>query len=231
MVSQPVPAKPVWYSKIGDVIRELQSLPRPFVDRATVEFLLGVGRRRAQQIMAPCITHRGGANGLADRDAFIAHLRNLAEGDGGFYEQRRRRKVGEILSQLQKERLERPQLLVEAQVQILTQEFEDLPAGVRLEPGRITITFDRPQQALEKLLALAMAVGNDFDRFDRQVRSVHESFEKIAALGLALADTAVTQLFGPGLFLRWWQRHEFSVQQQVINDLQPSGHKKWKVDQ
>src|ERR1035437_7285711 len=99
----------------------------------------------------------------------LHHLRNLAEGDGGFYEQRRRRKVGEILSQLQMERLERPQLLVEAPVQILTQEFEDLSAGVRLEPGRITITFDRPQQALEKLLALAMAVGNDFDRFDRQV--------------------------------------------------------------
>ena len=173
MVSQPVPAKPVWYSKIGDVIRELQSLSRPFVDRATVEFLLGVGRRRAQQIMAPCITDRIGANGLADRDAFIAHLRLLAEGDDGFYEQRRRRKVGEILSQLQKERLERPQLLVEAPVQVLLQEFDNLPAGVRLEPGCITVTFDRPQQALEKLLALAMAISNDFDRFERLIARPH----------------------------------------------------------
>ena len=169
MVSHPVPAKPVWYSKINDVVRELQSLPRPFVDRATVEFLLGVGRRRAQQIMAPAITHRVGANGLADRDRFITHLRHLAEGDDGFYERQRRRKVATILSQLQKERLERPQLLVEAPVQILTQEFENLPAGVRLEPGRITVTFDQPQQALEKLLALAMAISNDFDRFERQV--------------------------------------------------------------
>src|ERR1035441_9178349 len=169
MVKHPVPAKPVWYSKINDIIGELQSLPRPFVDRATGEFLLGVGRRRAQQILAPCITHRVGANGLADRDAFITHLRRLAEGDGGFYERQRRRKVAEILSQLQKERLERPQLLVEAPVQILTQEFENLPAGVRLEPGRITVTFDQPQQALEKLLALAMAISNHFDRFERQV--------------------------------------------------------------
>src|ERR1035437_1450704 len=38
----------------------------------------------------------------------------------------------------------------------------------------------QPQQALEKLLALAMAVSNDFDRFERQVRSAHE---KIAAVG------------------------------------------------
>ena len=50
-----MPAKPLWYSKINEVIQRIQALPRPFVDRATLEFLLGVGRRRAQQILAPCI--------------------------------------------------------------------------------------------------------------------------------------------------------------------------------
>jgi hypothetical protein len=168
-----VPSKPVWYSKLDDVIHELELLPRPFVDRATLEFLLGVGRRRAQQILAPCITERVGTNGLADRDALIARLRRVAEGDDGYYERRRRRNVAEVLAQLQKDRLERPQLLVEAPVQILTQKFVNLPAGVDLEPGRISLTFDQPQQALEKLLALAMAISNDFERFERQVRSAH----------------------------------------------------------
>jgi hypothetical protein len=166
-----VPAKPAWYCKINDIIRGLQTLPRPFVDRATVEFLLGVGRRRAQQILAPCIMDRVGTNGLADREAFIAHLRRLAEGDDGYYERQRRRKVAAILAQLHQDRLERPPLLVEAPIQILTQELENLPEGIRLEPGRITVTFDQAQQALEKLLALAMAISNDFDRFERQVRS------------------------------------------------------------
>ncbi len=164
-----MPAKPSWYSKIDDIIAAMQALPRPFVDRATVEFLLGVGRRRAQQIMAPCIMDRVGANGLAARDAFIIHLRRLAEGEEGHYEMRRRRKVAAVLGQLRKERLEKPQLLVEAPVQVLTQEFENLPEGVRLEPGRITVEFDGPQQGLEKLLALAMAISNDFDRFERSV--------------------------------------------------------------
>src|SRR5262245_41162434 len=113
-----MPAKPVWYSKVNDVVKELETLPRPFVDRATVEFLLGVGRRRAQQIMAPCITDRVGSNGLASREALIAHLRRLAEGDDGYYERQRRRKVAEILGRLQKERLERPQLLVEAPLEV-----------------------------------------------------------------------------------------------------------------
>ncbi len=164
-----MPVKPAWYSKITDVIRSLETLPRPFVDRATVEFLLGVGRRRAQQILAPCITDRVGANGLADRDALIAHLRRIAEGPDASYELARRTKVTTILSRLQRDRREHPQLLVEAPVSIVSQELENLPAGVRLESGRITITFDQPQEALEKLLALAMAISNDFERFERQV--------------------------------------------------------------
>ena len=165
-----MPAKPAWYSKIEDVIRTLESLPRPFVDRATVEFLLGVGRRRAQQIMAPSITDRVGASGLADRDLLIARLRRLAQGDDGFYEVQRQRKVARILAQLHQERLERPPLLVEAPVAILAQEFENLPEGVRLEPGRITVEFQDPQQALEKLFSLAMAISNDFPRFERITR-------------------------------------------------------------
>jgi hypothetical protein len=168
-----VPAKPAWYSKINDIIQELQALPRPFVDRATVEFLLGVGRRRAQQIMAPCVTLRVGANGLAARDALVARLRLLAEGDDGYYERQRRHKLALILAGLQKDRLERPQLLVEAPSQVFNQELENLPEGVRLEPGRITVTFQEPREALEKLLALAMAISNDFDRFERQVCATH----------------------------------------------------------
>lgn len=160
-----MPAKPRWFSRINAIIGELEALPRPFVDSATVEFLLGVGRRRAQQILTPCITGHVGSNGLADRDALIARLRGLAAGDEVHYERRRRRKVAEILGEFQT----RPRVLVEAPVQVSSQEFENLPEGVHLSPGRITVSFEKPQQALEKLLALAMAIGNDFDRFERAV--------------------------------------------------------------
>jgi len=162
-----MPAKPVWYSKIEIVIRELETHPRSFVDRATIEFLLGVGRRRAQQIMAPCVVDRVGVNGLADRTKLIAHLRELGEREARYYEVRRRRKVAEVLERLRRNRLEQPQLLVEAPVNVVSKEFEDLPTGVRLERGRITVEFGEPREALEKLLALAMAISNDFDQFER----------------------------------------------------------------
>ena len=182
-----MPSKPAWYSRIDHIIAELESLPHPFVDRATVEFLLGVGRRRAQQIMAPSITGRVGASGLADRNQLIARLRRLAQGDDAYYEGQRRRKVAMVLAQLQKERLARPQLLVEAPLKILAQEFANLPEGVRLEPGRITVEFVGAQQALEKLLALAMAISNDFPRFEQATKvpdNVHHEGRMLSKVGL-----------------------------------------------
>lgn len=161
-----MPAKPGWFSQFDRIVGELRASPRPFVDRSTVEFLLGVGRRRAQQIMAPCITDRVGANGLADREALIDRLRRLAQGDDGFQEVERRRKVAQVLEKLRTQRLEQPQLLVEAPVSVMNQGWEDLPSGVHIEPGRITVEFEQPHQALEKLLALAMAISNDYDRFE-----------------------------------------------------------------
>jgi hypothetical protein len=170
-----MPAKPGWYSKIDAVIEELSAQKRPFVDRATVEFLLGVGRRRAQQIMAPCITDRVGANGLADRDGLIERLRRLAEGEDGYYERRRRQRVASAIERLRKELLERPRLLVEAPARIAGLELADLPAGVRVTAGRITVEFGEPREALEKLLALAMAIGNDFERFERAARRAEKT--------------------------------------------------------
>jgi hypothetical protein len=161
-----MPAKPAWYAKLDEVVAQLEALPRPAVDSATLEFLLGVGRRRAQQILAPCVTARLGANGLADRDQLVARLRRLAREGEAYYERRRRERLATVLEALRKERLSRPQLLIEAPAATAARRLHDLPPGVRLEAGRITVEFDEPHQALEKLLALAMAIGNDFAAFE-----------------------------------------------------------------
>ncbi len=162
-----MPRKPSWYNDLDAIIDALERFPRPVVDRATVEQLLGVGRRRAQQILAPCTTERIGANALADRRELITRLRRLAAGEEASYEQRRRQKVACAIDEFRRTRLEKPHLLVEAPARVVYQEFRDLPPGIELAPGAITIRFDHPEQALQKLLALAMAIGNDRNRFDR----------------------------------------------------------------
>jgi hypothetical protein len=121
--------------------------------------------------MAPCVVDRVGSNGLADRDALISRLERIAAGDEAFHEIERRKKVAEVISKLRQDRVEKPRLLVEAPTVVVNQEFSGLPVGVQLEPGRITVEFGHPQEGLEKLLALAMAISNDFDRFESSVRT------------------------------------------------------------
>jgi hypothetical protein len=162
-----MPARAAWISRINEISTELERLPRPFIDRSTIEVLLQVGRRRAQQILAPCVSDRVGANGLAERDTVIRRLHEIAEGQEEHFETERRRKVAYVIEKLRRERIESPQVLIEAPVRVLSQQLLNLPAGVAITPGRITVEFTEPQQALEKLLALAMAIGNDYELFER----------------------------------------------------------------
>ena len=166
-----MPAKPIWYRRLNLIIQQLKEHPRPYVDRATIELLLGIGRRRAQQIMAPYLTDRIGASGLADRNALIDHLERIAAGDDCAYEVQRRQKVANKIAELRKERIEKPRLLIEAPTAVINQQVENLPEGVRLERGRITVEFKSAQDGLEKLLALALGISNDFEAFERAVSS------------------------------------------------------------
>jgi hypothetical protein len=113
------------------------------------------------------VTRQVGANGVADRDELIAHLKRLAAGDEAHYERRRRQRLAQVLEGLRQERLAQPKVLVEAPVTVRSQQFANLPNGVSISRGAISITFSTPNEALQKLLALAMAIGNDFNQFER----------------------------------------------------------------
>ena len=105
---------------------------------------------------------------MADRDELIAHLRRLAAGDEAHYERRRRQRLAQVLEGLRQTALARPRVLVEAPATVLGQQLANLPDGVSVSPGAISITFSSPNEALQRLLALAMAIGNDFNEFERQ---------------------------------------------------------------
>ena len=121
--------------------------------------------------MKSCATRKVGANVVADRAELIAHLKRLAAGDEVHYEQRRRQKMAHVLEELRQAALIQPKVLVEAPTTVLNQELANLPAGVSVSPGAIKITFSSPDEALQRLLALAMAIGNDFQEFERAVKT------------------------------------------------------------
>lgn len=165
-----MPDKPLWYGRLESAIEQIEALPSPWVDGATLEFVLGIGRRRAQQILQPLIRRTIGRNGLADREEVIRHLRSLAAGETVFFEKRRRERLHAILEELQRQAKTQPRVLVEAPTAIMNQELDSLPPGVHLSPGRIVLDgFSTPDEAKQKLLALIMAMGNDPEGFDARI--------------------------------------------------------------
>jgi hypothetical protein len=160
-----MPDKPTWCGRLDDITRQLRELPDPWVDRACLQDLLRIGARRTQQVLAPCVVRQVGVNGLADREAVVAHLKRLADGNVVHYEQQRRRRLADRLEALDQER--RAAVLVAAPTAIVNQQIADLPEGVSITPGHISVRFASSTEALEKLLALAMAIRNDEPLFER----------------------------------------------------------------
>jgi hypothetical protein len=165
-----LPDKPFWYSRLDEVIDELEQLPDPFIDRATLELTLGIGRRRAQQILQPLVSRTIGKSGLATKKDVVSHLRRLAAGDAAGYEKQRRQRLQSILNELHQRAKEQPRVLVEAPSRVVNQELESLPPGIHLSPGRIQIEgFRTSDEAKQKLLALILAMGNDPEGFDSRI--------------------------------------------------------------
>jgi hypothetical protein len=164
-----MPDKPTWCGHLPEALAELRALPYPWVDRPTLERVLGVGRRRAQQLLQPCVRQQAGGAAVADREELIRHLEGLASGESKHYERSRRRKFAAELAKLNQAWIEQPKAFVEAPLSIASQRLADLPAGVKLGPGEITLTFSTAVEAMEKLLAIAMAAGNDLDGFESMI--------------------------------------------------------------
>ncbi len=161
-----MPDKPLWSGRLDEIITELNLLPWAWIDRETLQSILRIGPRRAQQILRPCAEKQIGASLVANRENLIAHLRRLGNGDQAHYERRRRWKLAQRLNELRQSALAQPKVLVEAPVAVVGQQFANLPDGVTVSPGAILISFSSPSEALQRLLALAMAIGNDFTEFE-----------------------------------------------------------------
>lgn len=164
-----MPDKPSWVGFVDHAIETLQALPCPEVDSAMLADLLGLKRRRAQQLLKPLMGRTVGRSLLIPKEAVIRHLRSLVSGDIEQAEKQRRARLHAHLAEARAASLQ-PKILVEAPAAIVHQKLENLPAGVTLAPGRIVLEdFTTVEEAQQKILALIMALGNDPDGFKKLV--------------------------------------------------------------
>lgn len=145
-------------------MEQIRHLPAPVVDRATVELLFGVRRRRANQIIARMGGYEVGRTALVERERFLAGLEAIAAGDEFHYEERRRARVHEKLDEAR--RIVRAQKVrIQAAPSSTKPAGPPLPQGVSLHPGEIRIAFDSPETLLTRLFELSQSIAHDYDEF------------------------------------------------------------------
>jgi hypothetical protein len=161
-----MPAKPTWFHKLDDVLQELRGLSAPYLDRRAVERLLGVGERRARELMmgVPCVQI---GNAVAvERSAFIAKLDRVSRSPEWARETVRRERVENILADLRHAARAR-KVELPSVVQKTSREALQLSPEVHLRPGELTVHFDGAKDLATKLFELSQAMIRDWEYFEK----------------------------------------------------------------
>ena len=137
----------------------------PVVDRAGIEHLFGLKRRRAIELMHEFGGYQAGRTFLVDRARLLEVLRSLELREDYSVEKRRRERLGDVV-EASREHLMSMRVRIPVRAAAAKASLDRLAPGVLLLPGMLTIEFRRPTELLEKLYWLAQAIAHDFEKFE-----------------------------------------------------------------
>ena len=163
-----MPAKPVWLLRVPEILEEIEAIPLPFLDRATIEKLFGVRRRRAHQLLAQFGGFQVGRTYLVYRTDVLRVLRATSDGAEFRGETKRKLKVVETVNAARREMAARA-VPIEAAEDSRDRLMSGLAPQIHLVPGELRIRFDTAEELLRSLFELSQAMVNDYQAFEKRV--------------------------------------------------------------
>jgi len=162
-----MPAKAQWLLRVPEILEELSALDVPVVDRAICERLFRLRRRRAIDLMRCFGGYQAGRTFLIDRPRLAAQLEQIRDSPDFKMEWRRKERLAERLEAIR--RLQAgARVAIPVEPEVLSRRLPDLPAGIGLSPGALHIQFQSSEELLSKLFALAQAIANDYEAFEKR---------------------------------------------------------------
>src|SRR5665647_1329657 len=158
-------AKAEWLLRLPEIRAELEHLDAPVVDRAGIEHLFGLRRRRAIELMHEFGGYQAGRTFLLDRARLLEALQSLESREDYSVEKRRRERLRDIV-EASREHLISTQVWIPVRAAAVRPSLDRLAPGVLLMPGMLSIEFRHPIELLEKLYGLAQAISHDFEKFE-----------------------------------------------------------------
>jgi hypothetical protein len=159
-----MPSKASWLLQIPEIVAQLEVCDIPVIDRAMVERLFGLRRRRAIELMHQFGGYQAGRTFLIDRRLLIRNLQQLTEGEDFQAERQRKKRLDETLDEFRAFQ-SAARVKIPVRADMTQQKMAGLSPAVGLEPGHLHIEFSGAEDLLSKLYELSQAAANDFDRF------------------------------------------------------------------
>ena len=160
-----MPAKPEWLLRLPEIRAELEHLGVPVVDRAGIERIFGLRRRRAIELMHQFGGYQAGRTFLLDRTRLLEALEAVESREDYSVEKRRRERLGDVV-EASREHLISMRVRIPVRATAARASLDRLAPGVLLLPGVLSIEFQRPIELLEKLYWLSQAIAHDFEKFE-----------------------------------------------------------------
>ncbi len=161
-----MPARPSYSHRLADAIEQFRKLPGEWIDRRTVEEILGVSKTVAWRILRRCGAAEGPGNTLVcGREQLVQALANWQSSPAFEQETRRRDRLADYLERMAEIRLTRRTKVAEREeaLDLVNARFDRLPAGVSLTRQRLLVEFESPEEFLQRIGAVIYALQNDYD--------------------------------------------------------------------
>ena len=160
-----MPAKALWLLQIPEIVSLLETFDVPVVDRAIIERLFGLRRRRAIELLHRFGGYQAGRTFLIDRRLLIEHLRRLADGEEFQRESQRKERLDHTVDQLRRHQTAARVKISVAARRIQPETGRPAAGGGPGSgpPAHRVFRYGRP--AVQTLTNLSQAASNDFDRF------------------------------------------------------------------
>lgn len=166
-----MPAQPAWFQRLDEAIAILESAPAdasPWVDRRTVQTLLGVSVTGAWRILTAAGAESGPGRALViDRHQFLEVLRRWRSSQTVTEEVERRGRVARRLTTIAEEW--RSSRAIQLPARVREVRAATLPQGVTLEPGCLTVRFVTPQEFVTQLGSVLFALQQDWDAMRERI--------------------------------------------------------------
>lgn len=151
-----MPDNPTYIHKLAEILAEARApKPIPFFRRRDIEALFGLKKRQAVNLMHQIGAIRVSSELAVEKRDLIRWLEQRIEDPSVAIEQQRHDRVIDRIVELKAETAARAIKIVLPD----PKPFVELPDGVSLQPGVLTISFENEQELLERLFLLARVLA------------------------------------------------------------------------